>query len=174
MMKRMLARFRRNQAGAAAVEFAMLLPVLLIVLLASITAFDMFRTAQSVEKATFTIGDMLARERKALTPVRLDEMLALMHNTVPTAYNGGLRISSFRMVNGTLERAWWKPVGDNVPNIAPTAEQLPQIPNGDSVLLIESFVPHPAMVAGFGISDVLFNAQAAHRPRFMPFIPFQP
>lgn len=166
-------KWLRDQSGAAAVEFAMLLPVLLIVLLGSITAFDMFRTAQSVEKATFTIGDMLAREREPLTPGRLNDMLVLMRNTVPTAHDGGLRISSFRMLNGTLQRAWWERVGNNVPNVPPVSERLPQIADGDSVLLIESFVPHPAMVAGFGISDMTFNAEAAHRPRFLPFIPFQ-
>ncbi|RYE94670.1 MAG: pilus assembly protein, partial [Oxalobacteraceae bacterium] len=40
-MARVLRTFAGNQSGASATEFAMLLPVLLFVLMGSITAFDM-------------------------------------------------------------------------------------------------------------------------------------
>lgn len=172
-MRRAITKFFGNQSGASATEFAMLLPVLLTLLLASVTAFDMFRTAQNVEKATFTIGDMLARERNAVTANKLTQMLALLHNSVPTSADGGLRVSSIAMENDAFVVRWSRAVGSNVPNTPLNTSLFPEISNGDSVILTESFVPHEAMVAGFGISDVTFSSQAAHRPRFVSAIAYQ-
>lgn len=173
MMRRILKLFAGNQSGASATEFSMLLPVLLIVLLGSITAFDMFRTAQNVEKATFSIGDMLAREKGALNATTLGNMLVLLHNTVPSARVGGLRISSIAMVDGRFVLRWSRSVGQGVPTTPIPSNILPEIANGDSVLLTESFVPHPAMISGFGIGDVTFSAKAVYRPRFVSSIAFQ-
>lgn len=173
MMQRRVRKFLTNQSGASAIEFAFIAPVLLLVLLGSITAFDMFRTAQNVEKVTFTIGDMLAREQGPITGARLDEMLVLMRNTVHTASDGGLRVSSIGRSNGSFVLRWSEHVGDNLPDTPIPTSMLPEIANGDSILLTESFVPHEAMVAGFGITDVMFTSNAAHRPRFLSAINFQ-
>jgi len=172
-MTRAKQQFLMNQSGASATEFAMLLPVLLLLLLASMTAFDMIRTAQNVEKVTFTIGDMLSRDRQPLSATKLGNMLTLLRNSVPTSIDGGLRISSIAMENDAFVVRWSRAVGNNVPNTPLDSSIFPEITNGDSVLLTESFVPHAAMVAGFGISDVTFSSKAAYRPRFVSAIPFQ-
>ena len=151
----------------------MLLPVLMVVLLASLTAFDMFRTAQNVEKSTFTIGDMLAREKGALNATKLNNVLLLLRHTVPSAKDGGLRISSIARADGKFIVRWSRSVGLSVPTTPLVLGTLPDIADGDSVLLTESFVPHEAIVSGFGIGDVTFSAQAAYRPRFVSAIAFQ-
>jgi hypothetical protein len=76
MMKTLFNAFARDQRGASMVEFAMLVPVLLLVFLGTNTAFDLFRNAQNVEKATFTVGDMLSRQ-EVVNAARLNEMLEL-------------------------------------------------------------------------------------------------
>ncbi|KQN77189.1 TadE/TadG family type IV pilus assembly protein [Devosia sp. Leaf64] len=173
MMTQIFIRFLKNESGASATEFAMFLPILMALLLASLTAFDMFRTAQNVEKATFTIGDMLAREKSSLTKAKLTDMLTLLRQTVYSANDGGLRVSSIGRVNGEFVLRWSQTVGNNVPGTALNTSLFPEMADGDSVLLTESFVPHEAMVAGFGISDVTFSARAAYRPRFVSSIAFQ-
>lgn len=173
MMSAGIIRFLRNEDGVSATEFAVFMPFLLALLLGSITAFDMFRTAQNVEKATFTIGDMLAREKAYLSEAKLKDMLTLLRQTVSSAGDGGLRVSSIAMINGKFVVRWSQSVGNNVPSAALNAAVLPQIADGDSVLLTESFVPHEAMIAGFGISDITFSARAAYRPRFVSAIAFQ-
>ncbi|KKB77161.1 hypothetical protein VW35_15705 [Devosia soli] len=171
-MARMIAFFQ-DQRGASATEFAIFLPVLMALLMGSITAFDLFRTAQNVEKATFTIGDMLAREKGSLNATKLGDMLVLLRNTVPSASDGGLRVSSVAMVNGQFQVRWSKSVGTNVPTTPLDANLFPHIADGDTVLLTESFVPHEAMVAGFGINSITFSARAAYRPRFVTAIAYQ-
>jgi Flp pilus assembly protein TadG len=169
MMKR---AFHRDERGATLIEFALFTPVLLFVLLGSMTAFDLFRNSQNVEKATFTIGDMLSRQT-VVTASTLTGMLDLMRHTVGTASDGGLRVSSIGRQNGAFVVRWSRTAGSNVPTTPIPSSILPEIANGDTVLLTESFVPHEAVFAGFGIENLVFSSAAAHRPRFINAIPYQ-
>lgn len=169
---RMLRRFTRDRRGASAVEFALLVPVLLLLLVGTVTLFDLFRNLQSVEKATFTVGDMMSRQT-VMNQGQLDSMLALMRQMVPTANDGGLRVSSISRQGETLMLNWSKTVGVNVPATALPADILPEIADGDSVLLTESFVPHDSLADIVGFKVILFQARAAHRPRFVSAINFQ-
>jgi len=164
--------FGRDESGATIIEFALLAPVLLFVMLGSITAFDLFRTQQNVEKATFSIGDMLSRYQ-TLSASTLTDALEFMRNVAPSSRDGGLRVSSIAKENGVFVLRWSRSLGVNVPTAPISTSILPDIANGDTVLVTESFVPHAAMFAGFGLSDVTFSANAVHRPRFVTAIPYQ-
>lgn len=172
MGKGNLHRFWRNQRGSSIVEFALLVPVLLLLLIGTVTLFDLFRNLQSVEKATFTVGDMMSRQT-AMSQSTLDGMLLLMRNMVPTASDGGLRVSSIGKQGGVMVVRWTHQVGSNVPNTPLPAGIIPDVAEGDSVLLTESFVPHQAFSGAFGIGAITFEAQSAHRPRFVSSIAFQ-
>lgn len=168
---RMIKGFRRNEHGASLIEFALLAPVLLLLLLGTVTLFDLFRTLQSVEKATFTVGDMLSRQTQ-MNQSTLDDMLTLMRQMVPSASDGGLRISSIDKQGGELVVRWSRSVGVNVPVTELPMAVVPDVAEGDSVLLTESFVPHEAFVGLLGFGALQFGAQAAHRPRFVSSIAF--
>ena len=171
-MRALLKKFRRNQDGATIIEFALLMPMLLLVFLGSVTAFDLFRNSQNIEKATFTVGDMLSRQT-TISAATLTDMLELMRHMVGTANDGVLRVSSIARVDGEFVLRWSRSLGANVPATPLQTSLLPDIADGDTVLLTESFVPHSAMFAGFGLGDITFAASAAHRPRFVTAIPFQ-
>lgn len=171
-MKRAIA-LARDERGASIIEFALLAPVLLLVLLSTVTLFDLFRTLQSVEKATFTVGDMMSREQGAMTQAKLDGMLILTRQMLPTASDGGLRVSSIAKQGGALVVQWSKTVGTNVPSSPLPASIIPDVAEGDSVLLTESFIPHRAFFGLFGADTMQFGAQAAHRPRFVSSIAFE-
>jgi Flp pilus assembly protein TadG len=172
-MKWALMRLRRDERGASAVEFALLAPVLLLLLLGTVTLFDLFRTHQNVEKATFTLSDMLSREQ-TISRVKVDEMLTLMRNMVPAANTGGLRVSSIVRKSGTWTVRWSRSVGSAVPTTPIPASILPDIADGDSVLLTESFVPYRAFVDWFGVEFITFKGQSAHRPRMVSEIRYIP
>jgi Flp pilus assembly protein TadG len=172
MRGHLFSRLRRNESGASIIEFALLAPVLLFLLVGAVTLFDLFRTQQSVEKATFTVGDMLSRAQ-VLTENDLDNMLVLLRNIVPAANEGGLRISSIVKSQGSLVVRWSEPVGTAVPSTPLPTSILPDIAEGDSVLLTESFVPYQAFMTGFGLDFVTFTGQSAHRPRVVSSITFQ-
>lgn len=161
-----LHKFGRDQRGASVVEFALLAPVLLALLLGTVTLFDLFRNLQSVDKATFTVGDMMSREQ-SMNRAKLGYMLTLMNQMVPTSSDGGLRLSSISKKSGKFVVNWSEPVGHGVPTTPVDTTKLPNIAEGDSVLLTESFVPHRSLTDNLGIGPIVFTAQAAHRPRFV-------
>lgn len=172
MGKPNLQRWRRDERGASIVEFALLAPVLLLLLLGTVTLFDLFRNLQSVEKATFTVGDMMSRQT-VMSQATLNDMLSLMRHMVPTVSDGGIRVSSIGKQGGVLVVRWTHKAGDNVPDTPLLASIIPDVAEGDSVLLTESFVPHHAFSGAFGIGSVTFGTQSAHRPRFVSSIAFQ-
>jgi Flp pilus assembly protein TadG len=174
MRRSVLQRLGRDERGASAIEFALLAPVLLLVLVGTVTMFDLFRNAQNVEKATFTVGDILSRQT-SVSDSSLNALMSMMRHTVPTAADGGLRVSSLTRKGSKLELDWSKIVGDStsVGSAPLPTDILPQVANGDSVILTESFVPHSAMIAAFGLDVVVFKARAVHRPRFVGTIAYQ-
>lgn len=162
---------RKDERGASIVEFALLVPVLLVLLIGTVTLFDLFRNLQSVEKATFTVGDMMSRQTE-MNQATLDRMLSLMRHMVPTASDGGLRVSSIAKEEGMMVVQWSASVGDAVPITTLPSSVVPDVAEGDSVLLTESFVPHRAFSGAFGFGAVTFEARSAHRPRFLAQIVF--
>jgi Flp pilus assembly protein TadG len=166
-----LKTFIEDKKGASIVEFALLAPILLALLLGTVTLFDLFRNLQGVEKATFTVGDMMSRETE-MNQSKLNSMLTLMRQMMPTASDGGLRVSSFTRKNGAFLLNWSKPVGLAVPTTPVVTTGLPSVAEGDSVLITESFVPHRAFVATFGLDAFTFRSTAIHRPRFVTKLNF--
>jgi len=173
MMKTLHQCFIRNQQGASLVEFALLVPILLFLLMGTVTLFDLFRSWQNVEKATFTVGDIMSRETGALTQSKLEGMLTLTRNVVTSGAQGGLRVSSIGKKNGVITVHWTHSVGSHVPASTPSVSLAPALAEGDSVLLTESFVPHAGFANLFGFDTLVFSARAAHRPRFVSAVAWQ-
>ncbi|WP_459095528.1 TadE/TadG family type IV pilus assembly protein [Devosia sp. A449] len=173
MMGQFWRRWRGDERGVSAVEFALLLPLLLTVLLGSVTVFDLFRTAQAAEKATFTVGDMLSRRTDAISHSLLEEMLTFVNKTVAFEGTARLRVSSISNVGGALKTDWTDTAGDkNLVIAAIDYAFIPQLAVGDSVILTEVFIPHRAFVAGFGLDRITYNNRAVQRPRFLGKIAF--
>jgi len=87
---------------------------------------------------------------------------------VSAASDGGLRVSSITNKSGTLVLDWSHTSGAGSFFTQPIPyDVVPQMASGDSVILTESFVPHQAMVAGFGVDELVFSHRSVHRPRFL-------
>lgn len=173
MMRRFARSLRRDERGASGVEFALILPLLLAVLLGTVTLFDLFRTAQSAEKGAFTVGDMLSRQT-AINSATLTGMVTFIKNSVDFRGEPRLRVSSISNVGGTLTLDWSHTVGNEDIEIAAIDYSvIPTIAVNDSVILTEVFVPHRAFVATFGLDDVIYRNRAVHRPRFVSKIAWQ-
>jgi Flp pilus assembly pilin Flp len=173
MIKRLLSQLRRDERGVSAVEFALIVPLLLAVLLGTVTMFDAFRTAQAAEKGTFTVGDMLSRQT-AISQTLLNSMVTFVEKTVNFDGSARLRVSSISNVSGTLTLDWSHAAGDQSLVIDPIDYAIvPDIAVGDSVVLTEVFVPHRAFVPGFGFDRIVYNNKAVTRPRFVGKIAWQ-
>lgn len=165
--------FGRDESGASVVEFALLLPVLLALLLGTVTLFDLFRTAQSAEKGTFTVGDMLSRE-SVITEALLNAKVTFLGQTVDYEGQARLRASSISNTGGQLVVDWSKAVGNStitLPQLDFT--HLPDIAVGDSVILTEVYIPHQAFIPIMGLDNIVYVNRATHRPRFIGKIVYQ-
>jgi Flp pilus assembly protein TadG len=173
MMMRLLRRLRQDERGVSAVEFALIVPLLLAVLLGTVTMFDAFRTAQAAEKGTFTVGDMLSRQT-AISQTLLNSMLTFVEKTVNFDGAARLRVSSISNAAGSLVLDWSHSAGDQNLAIDPIDYAVvPDIAVGDSVVLTEVFIPHRAFIAGFGFDRIVYNNKAVTRPRFVGKIAWQ-
>lgn len=173
-MRKIWRRFIMGEAGVSAIEFALLAPMLLTLMLGSVTLYDAFRTNQLVTKATSTIGDMVSRKSR-MDRAAVETMRDFLNQAVPiSGALPALRLSSVSNVGGTMTVQWTDKVGNT--SLIKTSEidltGLPVIAVGDSVIVTETYVPFTAMVTGFGIGSVVFEEKLVNRPRFPRQIPY--
>lgn len=173
----MMTRWRRfigSEGGVSAIEFALLAPVLLTLMLGSVTLYDAFRTNQIVAKVSSTIADMVSRKRE-VSRASMVEMNDFMNQAVPLSNElPALRLTSVSNVNGKMTIKWSDKVG-NVGLISTQTvdlDALPTIAVGDSVIVTETYVPFTVMVTGFGMGSMVFKEIMVNRPRFLKEIPF--
>ncbi|WP_323013065.1 TadE/TadG family type IV pilus assembly protein [Devosia sp.] len=167
-------RFIGGEDGVSAIEFALLAPVLLALMLGSVTLYDAFRTNQIVAKVSSTIADMVSRKRE-ITHASVVEMSDFMSETIPLSSEmPALRLTSVSNVGGKMTIKWSDKVG-NVGLITTSSvdlTELPAIATGDSVIVTETYVPFTVMVTGFGLGSMVFRETLVNRPRFLKEIPF--
>jgi Flp pilus assembly protein TadG len=60
-LRRLLARFRRNESGVAAVEFALILPFLIALYMGSIEASSLFTVDRRIDVISNTTADLVSR-----------------------------------------------------------------------------------------------------------------
>ena len=93
----LLARFRRRQGGVVAVEFAMLAPLLVTLMLGSIELTQSLWASGKLDQATATVGDLISQET-ALTDGQV-EGLAIAAPLILRPYpeaNLALKITSIK------------------------------------------------------------------------------
>jgi Flp pilus assembly protein TadG len=67
----LLKRFRHSQVGSAAVEFALILPIMLLVYIGTVEASTLISMDRRVQAVTGTVGDLVARSSTTITGAQL-------------------------------------------------------------------------------------------------------
>lgn len=167
-----IVSFLRERRGVAAIEFAMIAPVLIFLLFGSATLFDGFRTTQIAEKATFTIGDIISRQTDVNKDF-LDKMFATFNRMIRD--NSGstrFRVTSISRKDGKFQVDWSYAAAPQ-PGMTDggiPAGILPDIANGDSVVVVETGVTKATLTNLLGFGEAVHNNTAVNRPRFVSAI----
>lgn len=165
---RLATRVWHDRRAVAGIEFAIIGPVVVALLLGCVTLFALFRGSQDAEKATFTVADIVSRQTSVSTAF-LDTQHALFQRMLSDgSTDKGFRISSIRRVGTGFTVAWSYAVAPLNPLQAadiPLA-QLPLVADGDSLVLVETRVPFAPIFAVAGMSGGEHRNLAANRPRF--------
>ena len=165
----------RDREGVAAIEFALLAPLLLALLMGTVTLFDLFRMSQNVEKATFTAGDMLSRQSTINAAYLQSTFQTLTALVGGDATQMSMRVTSIKRTLSTYSVDWSKVAGKAVPLLTtltiPTG-RIPDIADGDSILVIDTFVPHRSIFPITGFDAITFDSMSSYRPRFTSSIAY--
>ncbi len=164
--------FLKDRSGASAVEFALISPVILLLLLGSLTVFDLYRSYGNVVQANYVVADMVSRET-SLSPAYLDRLYGVYGALVssgskPTA----MRISSLLKKDDKLTVQWSVDRGEKtlLPVQALSDAVIPDIAEQDSVIYIEAVQKQTTLSSIFGMDGITFSPEAYVRPRFISAI----
>lgn len=181
-----LRAFARDENGVLLVEFLILLPLLIWTFIALIVYWDVFRTVNASQKASYSISDLLSRQA-VVTEQFVDGLDNVMTFLTPGASDSSLRVTSFQIEEGANRLPIFdaddnycilfsRSPGDKVPQLTATELEsmntsIPNMEETESFILVETWVDYrPAFDIGVlqfapGMGDKTFTQFIVTRPR---------
>ena len=174
---RWATRFLNDEKGSVIAEAVIVLPVLLWSYLALFVYWDAFRSMNTVQKAAYTISDMVSREMVGITSAYVNGLDNMLEYLVDNSQTVSLRVTSvtWSAANNRFE-VHWSRSPDNAKPVLTTATlqnyagQIPNMTAGDYVVIVEVWANY-APSFEVGMEDMVFNQFIVTRPRFLPCIP---
>ncbi len=172
----LLRRFGRDENGTLLAEAVIVLPLMLWAYMALFVYWDAYRSVNTVQKAAYTVSDMVSREMVTLNDQYVPGMRNLMRYLVDADQTVKIRVSSVTWsdLNDRFEIDWSRSPDNAMPQLTTTsvadlAYRIPVMSDGDRVMLVEVEVSyHPAF--NVGLSDSTLQQFIVTRPRFVPKI----
>ncbi len=161
-------RLLSNEAGTSGIEFALTLPIIILLFLGGTTLYDLLRSYNRIVEANGIVADVVARQmtmEDAFFNKTYGTFAALQADrTMPNA----LRVTSVIWKDGKYTVDWTKKAGTTalLPEQKLDATTLPTIPSGDSVIFVEGVTQYTALATLFGFGTVTYSENAFTRPRF--------
>ena len=186
-MKSLFSRFRKDEHGTITMEFAIVAPLLIATIFIGFELFDAFKSNSRAAKATYTIADILSRQVE-IDDTYASELHLVLDALLPWLNEGKtLRITSIVFEENDPNDdqddeyvvSWSKHSDENNAmniNFELTGSMLtqqeyvdilPTIADGDSIILVETTVPHRSLVSLLGLGDLVWRNQVVIRPRFV-------
>lgn len=170
----LLRRFKRDEAGTLMAEAVLVLPFMLWSYLALFVYWDSYRAINVVQKAAYTISDMISREMVPVTDAYITGMDSVMEYLIDQDQDAKIRVTSvtWSSVNKRFEVKWSRSPHNGMPALTTSSLQalsgrIPMMSDGDHVVLVEVQVNYePAFNVGFG--DNMLTQFVVTRPRFVP------
>lgn len=174
-LPKFMRRFVRDERATIMAEAVLVLPFMLWSYLGLFVYWDAFRVMNKVQKASYTISDMLSREMLTISDSYITGMDTLMEALIDTDQDVSLRVSSITWseTNDRFELHWSRTTDSTaMPQLTTSTLQqlagsIPDMSDGDFVVIVETRVDYtPAF-------DVGMDAQTLEqfivtRPRFVP------
>ena len=177
VLRRPLRRFLREDRGSVVAEAVIVLPVFLWAYLALFTYWDAFRSLNTVQKASYTVSDMVSREMLGISTSYVDGLDRMMEYLVDDGQNVSMRLTSvtWSATNNRFEVHWSRSPGNamiplTTTTLLPLASKIPTMAAGDYVVILEVLVPY-APTFSIGMNDMNFEEFIVTRPRFLPCLP---
>jgi Flp pilus assembly protein TadG len=175
-------RLAADRSGMAAVEFALLLPVLLTLLIGSYETSGLLLAYLKLESAAETAADLVAQTdvNKVLSSTDMDDITNAVKKVMTPLPTTGLQIAyaSVTYNTGSAVIDWKYP-----PTASITVASLPNginattlgtAANGstDSFIVVQLTYPFTSPLSSYFNSDYTLSASAFNRPRYVTCVPY--
>ncbi|MGV8985254.1 MAG: TadE/TadG family type IV pilus assembly protein [Cypionkella sp.] len=173
-----LRRFLRREDGTVIAEALIVLPVLLWAYVGLFVYWDCFRSINTVQKATYTVSDMLSREETGVQSSYITGLHKVLDYLIDSDHVSTMRVTSvtWSLANNRFEVHWSRSTNaTSMPQLTTTTLQnyighIPDMTAGDYVVIVEVQVPYtPAF--NIGLTTQTFSEFIVTRPRFLPCLP---
>lgn len=172
-----LRSFGRDEGGSVVAEAVIVLPLFLWAYIALFVYWDAFRSMNTIQKAAFTISDMISREQTGITTAYVDGMSKTLEFLIDEDQDAKMRVTSvtWSMANNRFEVHWSKSPDNKLPeldnaSLQTLAYQIPAMSPGDYVIVLEIEVGYEPTF-DVGMPDQTFRQFIVTRPRFLPCLP---
>ncbi len=173
LKSRPFARFLREESGVLLAETVIILPLLVWAFLGLYVYWDAYRAVTVVQKASYTISDMITREMNPISDNYINGLDQVMEYLIDEDQNVATRVTSvaWSTENQRFEVHWSRSDGSELPpldtgSLQPLADQIPAMSDGDFVMIIEVRVPY-VPVFDVGLTSDHFSEFVVTRPRFL-------
>ena len=177
-LPRQVRRFLHREDGTVIAEALIVLPVLLWAYIGLFVYWDCFRSLNTVQKATYTVSDMLSREETGIQSSYIEGLHKVLDYLIDKDQHATMRVTSVTWsdTNQQFEVHWSRTTdGAIMPELTTGTLQdyaghIPLMTPGDYVVIVEVQVPYkPAF--NIGLTDQVFSEFIVTRPRFLPCLP---
>lgn len=166
-----LHRFARATKGLAALEFAILAPMMILLLFGSMEIIDMVLANRRVQNVAASLADVVARD----TEVSNDEITGLWSASDVLIYpddgtNMRLRISSLVVVDDTTASVLWSEghgMAARVANSTITGMDNQTLEPGSAIIMSEVEYPYALPIGIVSESDILMAHRSYRRSRMV-------
>ena len=179
-MKKIYLAFLKNSRGVAAVEFALILPIFILLVFGAYGMFIMLQQNNRIDRASAMVSDLISRE------IEIDNADVDRFFDVSKALIGPLADDDSYKITLTSVFNEFDSAGDedlsinwstsNITNEKLTLEDLegltlPSVAEGDSIIIVTAEVGYrPTFLDGIVSDSLTFESIAVKRPRFVPLI----
>jgi len=176
LMRRPLRRFAGDEGGSVVAEAVIVLPLFLWAYLALFVYWDSFRSMNTVQKASYTVSDMISREQDDIQESYIDGMKTLVEYLIDRDQDVRMRVTSVTWsdANQRFEVHWSRSPGNTMTPLTNTtlqnyAYEIPKLLSGDYDVIVEVDVDYNPTF-DIGLPDQTFHEFIVTRPRFLPCI----
>lgn len=175
-LRRMINRLRRDESGYMVVEAVLVLPMMLWAFLALYSFWDAYRAATTIQKAAYSISDLISREQRPVNAAFINGMRNAMNQMIPPRLDTELRVTSveWNETDARFEAQWSCVSGSAAPklttaSLVDVASKIPGMADGNTVILVETWVDYePAL--DIGVTEKRVGQFIVTRPRYQPRI----
>lgn len=176
----LIKKFRSDASGTAAIEFALLLPMMIFIFFGTVEASKLYIEKNQVEAVSETVADLVT-QGKTITSNQLEDIFKISSKTLAPDMESKINIAvtAVRTLpdeNGQPEtKVTWSEskTGQNTKSVDATYSDLPEglAKNYETIIVTELYYNHKAIFEFFIKGNKAFDRRFFNKPRYSSDIP---